>query len=351
VRDDRGRPVANVKIILTGKILALSGKDGFFSLASPRAKSSFALTFVAEGYVSRTKVFEPDATDGNVVVIWPVAYRIKFDPARELDIELGTSHVVIPANALSGPGKESFSGPAVLRYTWFDVSDPLQRAAVPGNFAGRMLDRSVRRLNSFGIFDIAVTDARSRDLTLREGADVELAVPVPRALAAQAPTQVGFFDFELASGQWLQVGTAAIDPRALAYQVVIHRFAGPDGSTAHNLDDPQDTTCVRVQVVSFFDNSGLPGLTAIAHGAQYDYQTITDANGYACFLVQRNGTFWVEAYGVYQSTYWGASGGPTFTAPNTSHPDCSDPCCCPIVGTVPLSPPVGTARRIPSSGL
>lgn len=342
VLDDTGRPVAKAEVSFKGKVVATSGKDGFFSAAAPRGQSTVVLTFAAGGYISNTKMFDPKAATVNTVIIWPIGYRIKFDCMQELDVELGSSRIVIPASVLSGSGGDKFSGSATLRYTWFDVTSLLQRAAAPGNFSGRMLDRSVRRLNSYGIFDLAITDSKGRALGLRRGAKVELTIPVPQGLVSQAPRQVGFFDFDLTSGQWIEAGNAHLDFRALAYTIVINRFPGPDGSTAHNLDDPQDTTCVRVQVVNYFDGSALAGFTAIAHGSQYTYQTTTDALGYACLLVQRNASFLVEAYGVLSGQYWGASSWPTFTSPNVSYPDCSDPCCCPILGTVPLSFVVGT---------
>jgi hypothetical protein len=346
ILNEAGRPIANVRISLNGKAVAASAKDGFFSVASPRTRSNLALTFATDGYVSNTKIFDPKASGLHSVVMWPIAYRVRFDPTRELDIELGSSHIVIPANVLTGSAGEKITSHVTLQYTWFDVTNSLQRAAAPGNFSGRMLDRRVQRLNSYGIVDLVVTDAKGRALGLRAGRGVELALPVPQKLVSQAPRQVGFFDFDLSSGQWIEDGPAELDTRALVYTVVIHRFPGPDGSTAHNLDDPQDTTCVRVQVVSFFDGSPLAGFTAIAHGAQYDYQTTTDSNGYACFLVQRNASFWVEAYGVFQGSLWGATGGPTFTSPNVSYPDCSDPCCCPILGAAPLSPTVGRSPSL-----
>jgi hypothetical protein len=94
-------------------------------------------------------VYDGKAAGGvNSVVIWPIAYRVKFDPARDLDVELGSSRIQVPANVLAGPGGEKPSGPVALQFTWFDVTSPFQRAAAPGDFSGQMLDGSIRRLNS-----------------------------------------------------------------------------------------------------------------------------------------------------------------------------------------------------------
>jgi len=338
VIDNSRRPVANAKISLKGKVLAQSRKDGSFSVDLAKAEPRVALTFAADGYVSNTRVYNGVSRGGNVVVIWPVAYRLKFDSARDLDVELGGSRIQIPANALTGAGGEKVSGPAALRYTWFDVTSPLQRAAAPGDFSGRMRDRSVQRLNSYGIFDLAVEDLKGRALDLRRGAKVEVSIPVPRKLAPKAPKKVGFFEFELATGLWLDVGSFDLGP-TLTYNGSVTRFPGPDGSTAHNCDDPQDCVCVTVQVVNDWDLTPLPNMWVTAHGPQYDSTGTTDANGMVCLLVQRNAAFTADAIGNTHGTPVPAS----FTSPNFSSgaSDCGDSVRCPLVGTIYASLIVG----------
>lgn len=349
VVDGDGRAVGKVKISLGGKVVAESAADGSFSVAPPRAESRVALTFAADGYVSNTRVYDPRATgNGSTVVIWPVAYRVKFDPARELDMEFGSSRINVPANALAAPGGGRPDGPAVLSFTLLDVTSRAQRAAAPGDFSGRMADGSVRRLNSYGVFDLGLRDTRGRPLSLNRGARIGLSVAVPASLAGRAPRQVGFFDFDERDGRWVQVGTFEYNPRTLTYNGSVTSFGG-----AHNLDDPQDTTCVTVQVVSVHDGAGMPNFSVTAHGQQYDSYGTTDGSGFVCLLVQRNSTFTVEASGsTGPTTYWGTPNPPTFASPNFSSgaADCGNGCTtCPLVGTVQVDIIVGIGdnRRRP----
>lgn len=334
VVDNNLRPVGKVKISLKGKTVAESGKDGFFAVSLAKAESRIALTFAAEGYVSNTKVYDGKAKGGiNTVVIWPVAYRVKFDPARELDIELGASRIRVPGNVLTGPGGEKLNGAAALRFTWFDVTSSFQRAAAPGDFSGQMLDRSIRRLNSYGIFDFAVNDLEGRPLSLSREAKIDLHIAVPTKLADKAPKQVGFFDFDRLVGRWIEVGIFQFVPQTLTYNGSVTSFGG-----AHNLDDPQDTTCVRVQVINPYDSSGVSGAFVTANGSQYSSSGTTDVNGFVCLLVQRNATFTVSAQGSIGNSNYGTEFPPTFTSPNISSGanDCADPTKCPFVGTVPI---------------
>lgn len=344
VVDDRQRPVGKVKIFLRGRVVGESGNDGSFSVALPRSESRVALTFTAEDYVPNTKVYDSKAPgNGNVIVVWPIAYRVKFDPSRELNVELGASRIRVPANALTGPGGDRLDGPAVLRFTPFDITDRLQQTAATGDFSGRMFDGSIRRLNSFGIFDFDLRDLRGRQLSLRRGAKIDLAIAVPPKLRDKAPRQVGFFDFDAEAGRWVQVGTFEFAPGTLTYNGSVSSFGG-----AHNLDEAQDTTCVTVQVVNMFDGAAMPNFSVTANGPQYASYGTTNASGFVCLLVQRNASFTVNASGTVGSSHYATPNQPTFTSPNFSSgaADCGNGCTtCPFLGTVQVDLLVGIGER------
>lgn len=345
VLDNNGRPVSRVKISLKGKVVSESGSDGTFSVTLVRAESRVALTFAAEGYVSNTKVYNSKAGDGNTVIIWPIAYRVKFDPSHEFDVDLGGSRIQIPANALTAPDSDNLKNLAELRFTLFDVTDSTQRAAAPGDFSGQLLDHSIRRLNSYGIFDLGVYDLKGRPLGLRNGTKVDLSIAVPLKLADKTPKQVGFFDFDLSTGRWIQIGNSDFTPTTGTYHISVIRFPGPDGSTAHNLDDPQDTTCVTIKVIDSYDGSALPYFNVTAQGLTYSASAVTDANGFACLLVDRNATFSVTAQGSIGGSAMATPQPLHFMSPNISSgiQDCGNPCTtCPFVGTVPVDHTIGT---------
>jgi hypothetical protein len=344
--DNNGRPVGKVKISLKGKVVGESGSDGFFSVILARTEPRVALTFAAEGYVSNTRVYDSKATgNGNTIVVWPIAYQVKFDPTRELDIEFGSSRIKVPANALTGPGGEKPGNPIVLRFTLFDITSKSQRAAASGDFSGQMRDGSIRRLNSYGIFDFGLQDDKGHPLTLRRGAKIDLSIAVPPQLAGLAPKQVGFFDFDERVGRWVQVGNFEYAPRTLTYNGSVTSFGG-----VHNLDDPQDTTCITVQVINMYDGSAMPNFSVTAHGQQYDSYGTTNSSGFVCLLVQRNSTFTVDATGSFAGNFWGTPNPPTFTSPNFSSgaADCGNGCTtCPFLGTVPVDFFVGIPGQPP----
>lgn len=340
VLDNNRRPVSKVKVSLNGKVIGESANDGSFSVAVARGESRVALTFAAEGYVSNTRVFDGKvAGNGNVVVIWPITYRVKFDSSRELDIELGSSRIRIPANVLTGPNAEKLNDLVVLQFTLFDITNESQRAAASGDFSGRMLDGSIQRLNSYGIFDFDLRDLKGRSLNLNRGAKIDLSIAVPRSLVGPAPKQVGFFDFDTQVGRWIQVGNFDFVPGTLTYNGSVTSFGG-----AHNLDVAQDVTCITVQVLNINNGSAMSGFSVTAHGPQYNSYGTTNASGFVCLLVQRNASFSVDAWGTMGSSYYLTPNPPTFTSPNFSSgaADCGNGCTtCPFLGTVQVDLVVG----------
>lgn len=339
VLNNKGRPVSNVDVLLDGKVKVRSRNDGFFSVQLAGNESRVALTFRAEGYVSNTRVYDSKATGINSVVIWPIAHQVTFDPVREFDVKFGSSRIQIPANALTGPAGEKFKGRAKLSFTLFDVTDRLQRAGASGDFSGQLLDGSIRRLNSYGIFDLGLNDLKGRPLTIADGAKIDLAIAVPPKLKTRAPKQIGFFDFDELTGRWIQTTNFAFAPSTLTYNGSVNRLGG-----VHNLDDPQDTTCITVRVVyGGYTPAVMPNFHVTAYGEQYNSDGTTDANGFVCLLVQRNSTFTVDAQGMVGQSSYGTPDPPTFTSPNfgSGTADCGNSSTCPFLGTVTVDLIVG----------
>jgi hypothetical protein len=337
VVDNNRRPVAKATISLNGNVIGESDNNGFFSVKTPADQDRLAITFAADGYVSNTRILSSRRIGGNTIVIWPVAYRVRFDSSRDLDIGLGSSRIQIPANALVRPGGKKISGGVELRFTLFDVTNRFQRSACPGDFSGQLSDGSLRRLNSYGIFDFDLRNLKGGLLSLQRGAKIDLSIAVPRRLARQSPRQVGFFRFDQLSGIWMQVSDFTFDPSTLTYNGSIVQLV----NGAQNLDNAQEITCVTVQVINDFDGSPMPGMSVVAHGLQYEFHATTNANGFVCLLVQKNDSFTVTADGIVGGSAFGVPPGfePTFTSPNFSSgaTDCGNPDLCPLVGTVFVS--------------
>jgi hypothetical protein len=341
------QPVGQVNVSRSGRVVARTADDGSFLVRLTKPEGRVALTFALANHVANTRVISGAvASSGHVVVIWPIAQFIEFDSTRDLDVGFGGSRVRLPANALRGQGGRPFKERARLSFTLFDVTLPFQRAAAPGDYSGRLSDGSVRRLNSFGIFDLSIQDSRGPALELVDGASATLSIAVPSTIRPPIPRRIGFFDFDSMEGLWLQVGSFDFERSSLSFNGTITRFADANGNTQHNLDDPQDTACVTVQILNTWNLVPMANMTVQAQGAQFTFTGTSNASGFVCLLVQKNASFTVSAYGQVGSSNYATPFPPTLTAPNiiSGATDCGDPVKCPNVGAVYVDLVVGFAR-------
>jgi hypothetical protein len=331
VIDERRWPIGDVDVSFKGKVIAKTARDGYFLAPLDKGGSRVALTFAAEGRVANTRIFNTKSPSSHVVSLWPIAHHVRFDPRRGLDVELTGSRIQIPTDALADAPGKPFGGVVDLQFTWFDVTDPAQRAAASGDFLGRLLDRSIRRLDSYGIFDLDLRGSNGRPLKLRPGAQIELAIALPPQLAKEAPDQTGFFRFDVPVGRWAQIKTFELERSTMTYNGTVDRFGGQ-----FNLDDPQTTTCVRIRVIWPSVPTPMPNFTVVAHGLQYNSYAMTDSNGFACVLVGRNSSFTAEAWGSVGLSPYLTPTPSILTSPDFSSGagDCGDPNLCPYVGDV-----------------
>lgn len=339
VIDKNYHPLGKVSIALEGKVVAETSSDGSFTVPLPRPSTRIALTFSADGHVPNTRVFDPRARTSEVVVLWPIAHQVKFEPARELDVKFGESRIRIPAGVVVGSDGKPFLETAELRFTLFDVTSPAERLAASGDYSGKLLDGRGCRLDSYGIFELEARALKGQVLSLRRGAKIDLAIEVPARLRKDAPDKLGFFDFDAKDGRWVQVSDFTLAPGKLTYNGTISGL----GAGTHNLDYPHNTVCVTIRVINAWTSAPMANMAVTAHGLQSDSFGTTDTDGYVCLIVKRNSAYSVEAMGTVGTSDYGTPTQLTFTAPNFSSDakDCGDATRCPFVGNVAVDLLVG----------
>ncbi len=345
VVDRNGRPLGKTAISLREKVAAESGPDGRFMVPLPKAEARVALTFQSAGHVANTRVFDPLAQNREVVVLFPIEHRMKFEASRGLDVKPGGAHLRIPAGALVGPDNRPFAGPAELHFQWFDVTDPAQRRAASGDYSGKLLDGRGCRLDSYGIFYLDIQGAKGEPLHLNREASIELSLEIPTKLRAAAPREVGFFELDTTDGRWVQAGAFTAAPNLASYHGRLSRL----GKRLYNLDLPHNTTCVTVRVINLYDSAPRPNMAVVAHGLQSDSYGTSDANGYACLVVKRNAPFTAEASGWYGGSLYVTPTPAQLTAPNigSDAQSCGDPMRCPFVGNIVVDLIVGEEAGLP----
>src|ERR1041385_7140712 len=279
VVDPKGAPVVHRRSPPRQRPVAMTRADGAFALPYP-PRERVAVTVRARGFTTTTKVLAARAAGGgtNVVVVWPraAAQRIRSSDGGRLTFPGAT--VAIPPNAFVDARGARIAGDVDVALTAVDLNNRRQLEAAPGDFTARMQDGSIRRLETFGLFELAAeSNGRAVELARGMGATVQL------DLRRGARELVPAFSFDTVSGLWIQ------QPKPWQGATFT---AGSTGWW--NADDPLTTTCIRVQVLDCklcdAADTIVSGATVSATGTDYTGAVTSDTTqqltGIACLFVK-----------------------------------------------------------------
>ena len=334
VVDQRNTPVEGVEVNIQGRDAVRTNSNGEFEIHNLQPTERLAVSFSARGFMNTTRIYRVGESSGNgtTVVIWPRASPVPLDAARGGRVSfLKGGGVTIPPNALVDINNRPVSGKVLVSLTQLDVSDRDQLRTMAGDFKARMSDKSIKMLESFGVFEIAVVDDRGERVNLAPGKTVKFDLPVPHTLKDRVPKRSRLFSFDTSSGFWIEEGEAALTEQ-LVYSGTINRF-----DWEWNLDNPLDTTCITVKFVDIFGANAGPIANALVEAKGVTYNTIssgyTNSAGLVCLLVKINSAIEIRATDPVLNTVIGPI---TVMSPNivSGASDCGDPTLCPLITTV-----------------
>lgn len=334
VVDPRNRPIRGVEVRVPEHPTVSTNARGEFTLSRIPSTERLAVSFTSQDYMNTTRILRARAGQGTQSVpLWPRAKAVSLDAERGGKVRFPNGGgVTLPPNALVDDNGQPVRGKVKVRLTSLDVSDRKQLRAVPGDFTAQMSDKSVRMLESFGVFEIAVRDSKERRVDLARGQTARFDLPIPEKVRERAPQISRLFSFDDVTGRWIEEGKVVKEDR-LVYSGTITRF-----DWSWNVDDPLDTTCITVKFVDVYGGNQGPIANALVEAQGVNYSTIssgyTNSQGLVCLLVKINSPVVINAYDpAYPTTPIGPV---NVTSPNivAGAGDCGDPVKCPLVASV-----------------
>lgn len=282
VVDPQDHAVAGVEVRLGNRLMGVTDRNGTFVIRTIPTNDRLAVSFSVRNYIATTRVYDtrsnPSITD--VVMIWPRSAPLPLNATRGGTLTFPAGTLTIPPRSLLDDRKRPIEGDVRVSFSAFDVTDPVQYRSAPGDFTARMRDNSIRRLETFGVFEIYVEDARGNRADLAEGKRAEVELVVPESL--RPPETVGSYSFEAASGLWVEAG---------AFQLNQRRRLATTLSTlqvAWNADDLLNTTCIQVTADCGCINVPTSGFKVQGQGV--DYAHFFNAVKDECVDVKTNAT-------------------------------------------------------------
>jgi beta-glucanase (GH16 family) len=333
VVDQRYKPVRGVRVRVPGRDAVTTGDKGEFSLRGLAATERLAVSFSAPGFMDTTRIYKvAGASRANVVIIWPRAAQVSMDAERGGRLTFPGGAVSFPPRALVDERGRPLRGKVKVAFSPLDVSDGNQLRSAPGDFTARMRNKTIRQLETFGVFEVFVEDAEGRRANLARGRKAAVELSIPRALRRGATKVVGLFSFDKEDGRWVEEGSLTRTRGAVFYAGSITNLL-----PSWNADNLLETTCIKVRILDCDCGEKLL-LNQSSHVEAYgvNYSGISDGytdptTGEVCLWVKRKSLVSVIAHHPSLPNVQPLEIATPNHAAGVS--DCGDPLNCPLVAT------------------
>lgn len=297
---EEGPPIVLVETNLRGKIVGEDGQaipfaavtfanevtqtdeDGNFYFQDVEVNKSGAIvTAELDGYFKGI-AHSRFSAEGNSYV--QVNMMERGDP-RSLESSQGGSYtdndgmkVDIPANAMATSAGGSYSGAINVYSRWIDPTDENMGGIMPGALTATADDGSPLVLASFGMLALEIESGTGVELQLRGGQAIDVEMPIPDELLAQAPDEIPLWLYDLEAEQWLNSGVCY--KVGNVYKCKITKFG------FWNCDIDLPAICLSGQVFNS-DSTFSPYLKVIVEDLadNFVYWGYTDSTGYFCGAV------------------------------------------------------------------
>jgi hypothetical protein len=209
---DRNGTALQAVTVTSGNATAATDQNGIFVLSNVVTASSHAFVIVKKpGYFDGAAATRP--------VMNGVTYlRVAMVPERSIgsiDATTGGSvgladgtTIRLPAGGIVTQAGTPYSGAVQVFAEHLDPSQPGFAMEFPGDLSARKSDGSETILRTFGVVLAELRGTSGEVLEPASSADVELAVPIPQTLLADATASIPLWYFDERLGTWQEEGQA-----------------------------------------------------------------------------------------------------------------------------------------------
>jgi hypothetical protein len=279
-----------------GTVVTTTDGNGHFILPAITPGENVLVNFAKDGYVPLQKTVTVSKNNTSYITCSMfVPFVSTFAVAGGFSIGYNGAGIDVPASAFVTPGGSVFSGDVRTEMIYFDPTVAQNLEAFPGSFTGVQTNGDETMFESYGFLYASFSDAADPDveLSLASGKTALISVPIPAALAANAPDTMPLWYYDDSTGEWIEQGSAT---------------KGGDfyfGNVSHfsywNFDHPitiTDQSTLTGTVIAEDGKSVVPGAQVAAYGVNYSGYTRTnaDANGEFSIIVKASAQVRLQAF-------------------------------------------------------
>lgn len=279
-----GAPLPGITVAV-GPRTATTDAQGQFSISGVTANVRTIVSFTGAGYGESARIVAVGDTGASGVLarLVPVTATATVDASAGGSVSnaAGSARVTLAAASLARADGSTLTGNATVSIAAIDPS--LDSSLMPGDYTTLNAGNAVP-IESFGALSVQITDSAGQPANLRAGQTATIRIPLGTR-DANPPATIPLFHFDVASGRWVQEGSATLQGTGTA------RYY--EGSVAHfsvwNADRVSETVWVNGCIT---DAAGarVAGASITSDGIDYTgtSSALSDANGAFRIAVRQN---------------------------------------------------------------
>ena len=297
VRDALGQPLSAVTIEVDG-LTGQTDANGKFLIEGVLVQDRASVNAWKDGFARNSVplgIIE-DVENMVLITLAELDYEASFDAAdgHTFDIELGGPAVELPAGGFVDSDGNAYTGNVNVEATFYDLESDFEDGnelnATPGDFTAIDGNGEYTRLESYGMFQLNLTDDAGNELNVGTAAPVTMPLQGAGYTAGEV---IPMWSYDETEGRWIEEAEGTVVE--LADGTLAVSFDAPHFST-WNCDRPLPTHGCVTGTVRNAAGTPRQGATVRAVGISYISTTTarTNQNGEFCVEVKNGETVWME---------------------------------------------------------
>lgn len=213
VVDENGNPVEGATVILNSEIVETDIYGTFRFQNTTMNKQGTFIKIEKNGYFESGRKFFPNNSESTNIKV--ELLEKEFDQSFQtssgatLDFANG-GQVTFSSNSIRKVNGDLYSGEVKVALKWLDPTDTKTFDQMPGALQGVNLDGEEVALETYGMIAVELQSPTGEALNIAYNQTAEIKMPVPSALANNAPTEIPLWSFNYKYGVWAEDGKALL---------------------------------------------------------------------------------------------------------------------------------------------
>ncbi len=225
IMNENLEPIAGAEVAIFNTITT-TNEQGIFNLKDAIiVKSDIHLTAKKQGYFDKFYTSKVRGETNLLKIVMTTQQTTTISSNMEATIEMEQANLTLPSNAYVTENGEAYTGTVQVAYQYYPPDEDNFSLQMPGgDFRGITANGEETLLQSFGAFEVNLTDEAGNKLQLAPGSEATISATVPSNLLAYAPATAPLWYFNESTFKWEEEGSVTLEGNE--YVGTVSHFSG-----------------------------------------------------------------------------------------------------------------------------